>query len=114
MILPVFDIQGHRGAPCLGDENTLPSFEAALDAGATSLECDVQLTADGVPVLCHDPCVDTATGARPVRGLTASECLRPKLVELYELVRHYAERRNVIRPIVLDVEVKRYPYEEAD
>jgi glycerophosphoryl diester phosphodiesterase len=47
--------QGHRGARGLRPENTLPSFEAALDAGATSLETDVHLTADGVPVLSHDP-----------------------------------------------------------
>jgi glycerophosphoryl diester phosphodiesterase len=55
MILPAFDIQGHRGALGLRPENTLPSFEAALDGGATSLETDVHLTADGMPVLCHDP-----------------------------------------------------------
>jgi glycerophosphoryl diester phosphodiesterase len=48
-------IQGHRGARGLQPENTLPSFEAALDAGANSLEADVHLTADGVPVLIHDP-----------------------------------------------------------
>ena len=36
-----FVIQGHRGARGLRPENTLPGFEAALDAGATSLETDV-------------------------------------------------------------------------
>src|SRR5262245_40485314 len=50
-----FVIQGHRGARAVRPENALPSFEAALDAGATSLETDVHLTADGVPVLVHDP-----------------------------------------------------------
>lgn len=50
-----FLIQGHRGARGVRPENALPSFEAALDAGATSLETDVHLTADGVPVLVHDP-----------------------------------------------------------
>jgi glycerophosphoryl diester phosphodiesterase len=50
-----FVTQGHRGARGLRPENTLPSFEAALDAGATSLETDVHLTFDGVPVLIHDP-----------------------------------------------------------
>ncbi len=34
--------------------NTLIGFEAALQAGARYLELDVQLTADGVPVLYHD------------------------------------------------------------
>jgi glycerophosphoryl diester phosphodiesterase len=52
---PLFDLQGHRGARGLRPENTLPSFEAALDAGATSIETDLHLTRDGVVVLCHDP-----------------------------------------------------------
>lgn len=52
--MPVFDLQGHRGARGLKPENTLPAFEAALDAGATTVETDVHLTRDGVPVLFHD------------------------------------------------------------
>ncbi|HEY1378283.1 MAG TPA: glycerophosphodiester phosphodiesterase family protein, partial [Gemmataceae bacterium] len=50
-----FLIEGHRGARGLRPENTLPSFEAALDAGVAAIETDVRLTADGVPVLLHDP-----------------------------------------------------------
>jgi glycerophosphoryl diester phosphodiesterase len=50
-----FLIQGHRGARGLRPENTLPSFEYAIDSGVGSIECDVHLTADGVPVLVHDP-----------------------------------------------------------
>ena len=60
---PYFDLDtpiviGHRG--CAGEvpENTLASFEAALDAGAAILESDVHLTRDGVPVLIHDDAVD--------------------------------------------------------
>src|SRR5216683_2694905 len=53
----MFEIQGHRGARGLKPENTLPSFEAALDAGVTSIETDVHLTHDGVPILTHDPVV---------------------------------------------------------
>ncbi|MCY1044446.1 glycerophosphodiester phosphodiesterase family protein [Corallococcus sp. bb12-1] len=50
-----FDAQGHRGARGLRPENTLPAFEAALDHRMTTLELDTVLTADGVPVLSHDP-----------------------------------------------------------
>jgi glycerophosphoryl diester phosphodiesterase len=53
--VPVFDLQGHRGARGLKPENTLPSFETALDAGVDSIETDVHLTLDGSPVLCHEP-----------------------------------------------------------
>jgi len=50
-----FDLQGHRGAPGLAPENTLAAFERALAIGVTTLETDVHLSADGVPVLHHDP-----------------------------------------------------------
>ena len=53
-----FDLQGHRGARGLKPENTLPSFEAALDAGVTSIETDIHLTKDGIPVLFHDAAVN--------------------------------------------------------
>jgi glycerophosphoryl diester phosphodiesterase len=53
-----FDLQGHRGARGLKPENTLPSFEVALDFGVSSVETDVHLTADGVPILAHDPLLD--------------------------------------------------------
>jgi glycerophosphoryl diester phosphodiesterase len=36
-------------------ENTLPSFAAALEAGADGIELDVHATADGVVVAHHDP-----------------------------------------------------------
>src|SRR5258708_32068720 len=54
-MLPRFDLQGHRGARGLKPENTLPSFEAALDAGVSSVETDLHLTRDGAIVLCHEP-----------------------------------------------------------
>ena len=62
-----FDLQGHRGARGLRPENTLPSFEAALDAGVTTIETDLHLSRDGAVVLCHDPRLDERT-ARPVGG----------------------------------------------
>jgi glycerophosphoryl diester phosphodiesterase len=49
-----FDIQGHRGARGLYPENSLPGFLAAAALGVTSLELDVVLTRDGVPVIFHD------------------------------------------------------------
>jgi glycerophosphoryl diester phosphodiesterase len=49
-----FDLQGHRGARGLAPENTLAGFERALAIGVTTLELDVVITADGVPVISHD------------------------------------------------------------
>jgi glycerophosphoryl diester phosphodiesterase len=48
-------IIGHRGAAAHAPENTLPSFRLAERAGADALELDVHLSADGVPVVIHDP-----------------------------------------------------------
>jgi glycerophosphoryl diester phosphodiesterase len=44
----------HRGARAHAPENTIESFRLALRLGATGLESDVWITADGVPVLDHD------------------------------------------------------------
>jgi glycerophosphoryl diester phosphodiesterase len=52
-----FDLQGHRGARGLKPENTLPSFEVAFDLGVSTVETDLHLTRDGIPVLYHDPAV---------------------------------------------------------
>jgi glycerophosphoryl diester phosphodiesterase len=55
-LMPVaFDLQGHRGARGLKPENTLPSFEVAFDLGVTTVETDVHLSRDGIPMLMHDP-----------------------------------------------------------
>uniref|UniRef100_A0A672GGF3 Glycerophosphodiester phosphodiesterase domain containing 4 n=1 Tax=Salarias fasciatus TaxID=181472 RepID=A0A672GGF3_SALFA len=45
---------GHRGAPMLAPENTLMSFERAVEAGSDGLETDVTISLDGVPFLMHD------------------------------------------------------------
>ncbi len=50
-----FDLQGHRGARGLAPENTLTAFERALEVGVWTLELDVGITRDGVPVIAHDP-----------------------------------------------------------
>lgn len=63
---------GHRGARAVAPENTLPSFEAALAAGADLVEFDYRHSADGVPVVIHDATVERTTDAKRVwkgRGL---------------------------------------------
>ncbi|WP_336823262.1 glycerophosphodiester phosphodiesterase family protein [Sporosarcina sp. USHLN248] len=44
----------HRGASAYKYENTMDAFQKAYDMGADGIELDVQLTADGVPVVIHD------------------------------------------------------------
>jgi len=53
----------HRGYPRRFPENTLVGVEGAIDAGATYVEIDVQLTRDLVPVLFHDENLRRVCGA---------------------------------------------------
>ncbi|MFT3928920.1 MAG: glycerophosphodiester phosphodiesterase family protein [Spongiibacteraceae bacterium] len=48
----------HRGWRHRFPENTLIAVKGALDAGARYIEIDVQVTADGEPVLFHDDTLD--------------------------------------------------------
>lgn len=48
-------LYAHRGAAAELPENTLLSFERALEVGADALELDVHSTRDGVIVVSHDP-----------------------------------------------------------
>ncbi|WP_407570680.1 glycerophosphodiester phosphodiesterase [Deinococcus altitudinis] len=52
--LPGTLLLGHRGSPRVHRENTLPSFQAALEAGLDGVELDVRRLADGSLVIHHD------------------------------------------------------------
>uniref|UniRef100_A0ABM5FVW7 Glycerophosphodiester phosphodiesterase domain-containing protein 5 isoform X2 n=1 Tax=Pogona vitticeps TaxID=103695 RepID=A0ABM5FVW7_9SAUR len=47
-------IIGHRGAPRLAPENTLMSFQKAVEQGVYGVQADVVISYDGVPFLMHD------------------------------------------------------------
>lgn len=52
---------GHRGFPQRYPENTLRGLVAAAEAGASFVELDVQISADGVPMVFHDPALQRTT-----------------------------------------------------
>jgi glycerophosphoryl diester phosphodiesterase len=54
----------HRGYAARYPENTRESLAAAVSVGARFLEFDIQLSADGVPVLLHDASLDRTAGRR--------------------------------------------------
>jgi glycerophosphoryl diester phosphodiesterase len=65
-------IIGHRGASADAPENTLTAFALAREQGADGIELDVQLAADGVPVVIHDETVDRTTDSSgPVRSFSS-------------------------------------------
>lgn len=61
-----FDLQAHRGGRGEHTEECREAFTTAVAGGVTTLELDVVMSADGVPVVWHDPaltaekCRDTA------------------------------------------------------
>ncbi|GAB4588492.1 glycerophosphodiester phosphodiesterase [Nocardia sp. IFM 10818] len=61
-----FDLQAHRGGRGMTIEESLPGFAKAIELGVTTLELDIVLTKDNVPIIWHDPkiqeqkCTDTA------------------------------------------------------
>lgn len=94
-------IIAHRGMPRAFPENSLPGFAAALALGVDAVELDVHVTADGVPVVHHDPelgrigAPDAPLRGRPLDALAlhelrthalAPDVVVPTLDEVLELV----------------------------
>lgn len=76
----------HRGARTEEPENTLAAFRRALAQGATGLESDARVTADGEVVLVHDAAVRRGLRWFRVAGTTAARLVAlgvPRLADLY-------------------------------
>jgi glycerophosphoryl diester phosphodiesterase len=58
----------HRGAGKLAPENTLAAFRLGAQHGYGAFECDVKLSADGVPFLLHDATLDRTSNGRGIAG----------------------------------------------
>lgn len=65
----------HRGLALDAPENTLLAFLRALSAGATHLETDIHVSADGVAVIAHDPDLGRVAG----RDVQVSQLTMPEL-----------------------------------
>lgn len=65
---------GHRGASAHSPENTLPAFQAAIEAGVPYLELDVWASRDGVVVAHHDETLQRLCGdPRRISDVTLDE-----------------------------------------
>ncbi len=100
-------IIGHRGASADAPENTLAAFALALEQNADGIEFDVQLCADGVPVIMHDDTVDrTCNGTGRVADLTLAE-LRMLTIENEHVVPTLDEAFEMLgRRALYNVELK--------
>jgi glycerophosphoryl diester phosphodiesterase len=67
-------IIAHRGASAYAPENTLASFEKAIEMGAEVIETDVHQTKDSVIVIMHDLSVDrTTNGQGFIKDMSSNE-----------------------------------------
>ena len=68
---------GHRGNPDECPENTLASFQSAIDLGVDLIECDVHRSEDGGLPVIHDHLLDRTTdGSGLVRDHSMAELKR--------------------------------------
>jgi glycerophosphoryl diester phosphodiesterase len=77
---------GHRGAKRYEPENTLISFEKAIEMGADGIELDVHLSLDGYLIVIHDETIDrTTNGKGVVNQLTLQELKSFTINEKYTI-----------------------------
>ena len=122
-------VEGHRGFCAEYPENTMISFEAALELGVDAIEFDVWLTKDKVPVIMHDGTTHRTCGVEGhLRDMTLAEAkqLEPAYTEKFgdkyvgkgltvPTLREVLELCRDKRPdIMLGVEIKEYTEENVD
>ena len=81
---------GHRGVKGHFAENTLQSFQKAIDLGCDGIELDVHLSSDKIAMVIHDETIDrTTTGKGFVNNFTSTELKKigiPTLQDIFDLV----------------------------
>lgn len=114
----MLNIIAHRGASMYAPENTLSAFKKAIKQNAQSIELDVRLTKDNIPVVIHDATINRVSNGKGfVHNLTLDELKTydfgkkfssqfaneqiPTLQEVLELVKDYE--------IAINIELKNGP-----
>lgn len=86
---------GHRGAKGHAPENTLISFQKALELSVDGIELDVHLSKDNIPVVIHDSTVNRTTITKgKVIDFTAKELQNlgiPTLEDVFNLIQNQCE-----------------------
>lgn len=105
----------HRGFCSQYPENTMLSFQKALDEGVDGIENDVQLTKDGHIIIMHDESVDRTTNGKgwvkdftleELKQLDASEKFGDRFgVQRVPTLREYLELVKDL-PILTNIEMK--------
>lgn len=91
-------IWAHRGASAYAPENTLPSFEKAIELGADGIELDVHLSRDGEVMVAHDDTIDRCSnGTGKVRKMTFEQ------LRSYDYSYKFSAFRGVTMPTLREV-----------
>ncbi len=95
----------HRGARAHARENTLEAFELALEMGATGIETDAWITADGAVVLNHDGAVGglPTLSTRRLLGRFIARTPRARLPAHIPTIDEFYERCGTGVPLSVDV-----------
>ncbi len=93
----------HRGSHDDRPENSLPAILRSLELGAQGIEIDVHITADGVPVVHHDP--DLRDGGQ-ISAMTAAEVEKRELAPGIAIPRLDQVLDAVARKAILFIETK--------
>lgn len=102
-------IIGHRGARGLAPENTIASFEKALEHHVDEIELDVRVTSDGWVVTNHDGFIADPAGGRLKISTHTLEELRlhkPDLATLQEAITKINRRVPIIVEVKPNVPTK--------
>ena len=89
-----FKVIAHRGASAYAPENTIPSYDKALELGAVDVELDIQLSKDNVVILYHDGTLQTKTGhPGKVRDYDADDLLQMDIGSWFDLTHPEVEEK---------------------
>lgn len=98
---------GHRGAKGHAPENTLISFQTAMDMGVDGIEIDVHLTSDNHLVVIHDDTLDrTTSGTGLINSFTLSELKALRIDNLHEIPTLEEVLDLIDKKIFINIELK--------
>lgn len=105
------EIIGHRGAAGSELENTLPSFQRAVELGVKTIEFDVHVTQDRTFVVCHDDSLLRVAGThKRIKDLSYAELRGIRLrngshVPLLEEVLQFARQKDL--SVIVEVKIRK-------
>ncbi|MEM2110288.1 MAG: glycerophosphodiester phosphodiesterase family protein [Candidatus Bathyarchaeia archaeon] len=104
---------GHRGARAYEPENTLRSFQKAIDLGVDAVELDVRRTKDNELVVIHDAEVDKTTNGKGLVNMLTLREIKQLDTEKGEKIPTLEEALDFLdKKVKIIIELKEVGYED--